>query len=105
MKATHEHLWWQYGIVYQIYPRSYQDSNGDGVGDLPGILSRLDYLKWLGVDAIWISPIYPSQMADFAYNISAYEGILPLLVSLVVFEKLVMEVQDREMRFLLDFVL
>ena len=62
--------WWQTGIIYQIYPRSFQDSNGDGVGDLNGILQRLDYLAWLGVDAIWLSPIFPSPMADFGYDIS-----------------------------------
>jgi alpha-glucosidase len=60
-----ETTWWKHGIVYQIYPRSFQDTNGDGIGDLKGICERLDYLTWLGVDAIWISPIYPSPMADF----------------------------------------
>jgi alpha-glucosidase len=60
--------WWKRGVVYQIYPRSFQDSNGDGVGDLRGICERLEYLSWLGVDAIWISPIYPSPMADFGYG-------------------------------------
>ena len=64
--------WWEKGIIYQIYPRSFQDSDGDGIGDLPGITSRLDYLQWLGVDAIWISPIYPSPMADFGYDVSDY---------------------------------
>ena len=64
--------WWQRGVIYQIYPRSFQDSNGDGIGDLTGITPRLDYLDWLGVDAIWISPIYPSPMADFGYDISDY---------------------------------
>jgi len=57
-------MWWQRGIIYQIYPRSFMDSNGYGTGDLPGIIDRLDYLEWLGVDAIWISPIFPSPMAD-----------------------------------------
>ena len=61
--------WWQPGIIYQIYPRSFQDSNGDGVGDLNGIAARLDYLAWLGVDAVWLSPIYPSPMADFGYDV------------------------------------
>src|SRR6185437_7740527 len=65
-----KHEWWQKGIVYQIYPRSFMDSNGDGIGDLRGVITRLDYLQWLGVDAIWLSPIYPSPMADFGYDIS-----------------------------------
>ncbi len=64
------HAWWQRGVVYQVYPRSFQDANGDGVGDLPGVLSRLDHLAALGVDAVWISPIYPSPMADFGYDVS-----------------------------------
>ncbi|MGN6639459.1 MAG: alpha-amylase family glycosyl hydrolase, partial [Mucilaginibacter sp.] len=68
-------LWWQKGIFYQVYPRSYQDSNGDGVGDLKGIINRLDYLKWLGISAVWLSPIYPSPMADFGYDISNYNDI------------------------------
>jgi alpha-glucosidase len=77
-KKLDEHLWWQKGIVYQIYPRSFMDSNGDGVGDLRGIIGKLDYLVWLGIDAIWISPIYPSPMADFGYDISNYTDIHPL---------------------------
>ena len=59
--------WWQRGVIYQIYPRSWMDSNGDGIGDLPGILARLDHLTWLGVDAVWISPVYPSPGADLGY--------------------------------------
>ena len=69
--------WWQRGIIYQIYPRSFMDSNGDGIGDLNGITTRLDYLAWLGVDAIWLSPIYPSPMADFGYDVEDYTGIHP----------------------------
>ncbi|EDN71698.1 alpha-glucosidase [Beggiatoa sp. SS] len=57
--------WWKTGVIYQVYPRSFQDSNGDGIGDLPGIMQRLDYLQWLGVDAIWVSPCFPSPMVDF----------------------------------------
>ena len=67
-------LWWQTGVIYQIYPRSFQDTNGDGIGDLKGIEQRLDYLANLGIDAIWISPIYPSPMADFGYDVAAIIG-------------------------------
>src|SRR5918911_1231192 len=82
------HLWWQRGIVYQVYPRSFMDSNGDGVGDLPGVLSRLDYLRWLGVDALWLSPIYPSPMKDFGYDVADYTGVHPLFGSLEDFDRL-----------------
>ena len=67
--------WWQTGVIYQVYPRSFQDTDGDGVGDLKGITARLDYLKGLGVDVVWISPIYPSPMADFGYDVSDYTGV------------------------------
>jgi 1,4-alpha-glucan branching enzyme len=70
--------WWQRGVIYQIYPRSWMDSNGDGVGDLPGILARLDHLTWLGVDAVWISPVYPSPGADLGYDVAGYTAIHPL---------------------------
>ena len=71
-------VWWRHGTFYQIYPRSFQDSNGDGVGDINGIIDRLPYLQALGIDAIWLSPIFPSPMADFGYDISDYTGIDPL---------------------------
>src|SRR5689334_19726128 len=99
-----KYLWWQRGVIYQIYPRSFQDSNGDGVGDLPGIVARLDYLEWLGVDAVWLSPIYPSPMADFGYDISNYTDIDPLFGTLADFDRLVEEVHRRGMKLLLDFV-
>jgi alpha-glucosidase len=99
-----QHEWWQQGTIYQIYPRSFQDSNGDGVGDLAGILSRLDYLEWLGVDAVWLSPIYPSPMADFGYDISDYVGIDPLFGTLDDFDHLMSEVHRRGMKLVLDFV-
>src|SRR5689334_24518162 len=70
-------MWWRDAVVYQIYPRSFQDSDGDGVGDLRGIAARLDYLAWLGVDAFWLSPIYPSPLADFGYDVSDYTAIDP----------------------------
>src|SRR5205814_5315614 len=99
------HLWWQKGTIYQVYPRSFMDSNGDGVGDLPGILSRLDYLEWLGVDAVWLSPIYPSPMADFGYDISDYTDVDPLFGSLADFDRLIAEVHRRGMKLVLDFVM
>lgn len=97
-------LWWQSGVIYQIYPRSFQDSNGDGVGDLRGILSRLDYLRDLGVDAIWLSPIYPSPMADFGYDVADYRGVDPLFGTLEDFDDLVAAAHQRGIRVLLDFV-
>jgi alpha-glucosidase len=101
---SRQHEWWQRGVIYQIYPRSFQDSDGDGVGDLRGILERLDYLESLGVDAIWLSPIYPSPMADFGYDISDYTDIDPLFGTLADFNQLVAELHRRQMRLVLDFV-
>jgi alpha-glucosidase len=97
-------LWWQRGIVYQIYPLSFHDSNGDGKGDLDGIRQRLDYLAWLGVDAVWISPIYPSPMKDFGYDISDYCDIAPTFGTLDDFDRLLAEVHTRGMKLVLDFV-
>ena len=96
--------WWQRGVIYQIYPRSFQDSNGDGIGDLDGIRTRLDHLVALGVDAIWISPIYPSPMADFGYDISDYCGIDPIFGTLADFDRLLAEAHARGLRVILDFV-
>jgi alpha-glucosidase len=96
--------WWERGIIYQIYPRSFMDSDGDGVGDLKGILNRLDYLQWLGVDAIWISPIYPSPMADFGYDISNYTEIDPIFGTLEDFEVLLAEIHRHGLKLLLDYV-
>jgi alpha-glucosidase len=84
-------LWRQRGIIYQVYPRSFMDSDGDGIGDLPGITSRLDYLHWLGVDAVWLSPIYPSPMADFGYDVSDYCDIDPIFGTLADFDTLLRE--------------
>ncbi|HVX31237.1 MAG TPA: alpha-amylase family glycosyl hydrolase, partial [Nitrolancea sp.] len=91
-------LWWQRGIIYQIYPRSFMDSNGDGIGDLPGITSKLDYLVWLGVDAIWLSPICPSPMVDFGYDVSDYRDIDPIFGTLADFDELIREAHRREIR-------
>jgi len=104
-----EPLWWKEGVVYQIYPRSFQDANGDGIGDLEGIVRRLDYLNGdgnhaLGVDAIWLSPIYPSPMADFGYDISDYCGIDPVFGDHDTFDRLVLEAHRRGIRVILDMV-
>jgi alpha-glucosidase len=97
-------IWWKHGIIYQIYPRSFQDQDGDGVGDLKGIIRRLDYLVWLGVDAVWISPIYPSPMADFGYDVADYCDIDPLFGSLADFDALVRDAHARGLKVILDFV-
>jgi alpha-glucosidase len=99
-----KHSWWQSGVVYQVYPRSFQDSNGDGVGDLPGILSRLDHIAALGADAVWISPIFPSPMADFGYDVSDYTGIEPQFGTLGDFDRLMAAARARGLRVILDYV-
>ena len=101
---THSHSWWQTGVIYQIYPRSFLDSNGDGIGDLPGIASKLGYLRWLGVDAIWLSPIYPSPMADFGYDITNYTGVHPLFGTLEDLDNLLEQAHQRDLKLILDFV-
>src|SRR5215470_3891318 len=97
-------LWWQSGVIYQIYPRSFYDGNGDGVGDLGGILARLDYLADLGIDAIWISPFYPSPMADFGYDISNFTDVDPIFGDLPTFERVVEAAHKRNIRVIVDFV-
>ena len=96
--------WWQTGIIYQIYPRSFQDSNADGVGDLKGIIRRLDYLKSLHIDAIWLSPIFPSPMRDFGYDVADYCDIHPLFGTLADFDRLVAETHDCDLKIILDLV-
>ncbi|CAN5678412.1 alpha-amylase family glycosyl hydrolase [soil metagenome] len=103
--AANQNPWWKYGVIYEMYPRSFQDSNGDGVGDLQGIVQRLDYLKGLGVDAIWLTPIYPSPQADFGYDISDYTAIDPMYGTMADFDRLVAEAKKRNMRVLMDLVL
>jgi len=97
-------MWWQDAVIYQIYPRSFQDSDGDGVGDLRGIEQRLDHLAWLGVDALWLSPIYPSPMYDFGYDVANYEDVDPVFGSLDEFDSLVAAARERGLRVLLDLV-
>jgi len=96
--------WWQRGVIYQIYPRSFQDSNGDGIGDLRGIIQRLDYFSSLGIDATWISPIYPSPMADFGYDVSDYCAIDSIFGDLQDFDRLVASAHERGIKVILDFV-
>lgn len=96
--------WWERGTIYQVYPRSFQDSDGDGVGDLPGITRRLEYLRWLGMDAVWISPIYPSPRADFGYDISDYTDVHPMFGTLKDFDVLVAEAHRLDLKVILDYV-
>jgi alpha-glucosidase len=96
--------WWREAVVYQVYPRSFQDSDGDGIGDLRGLISRLGYLEWLGVDALWLSPIYPSPLADSGYDVADHTAIDPVYGSLADFDALVGDCRARGMRLLLDLV-
>jgi alpha-glucosidase len=96
--------WWQRGIIYQVYPRSFQDSNGDGIGDLAGVARRLQHLVMLGVDALWLSPIQPSPMADLGYDVADYCGIDPIFGTMDAFDALVEEAHARGLKLILDFV-
>jgi alpha-glucosidase len=102
---SNERDWWKNAVIYEIYPRSFQDSNGDGIGDLNGITSRLDYLKELGVDAIWLTPCYPSPQVDFGYDISDYRAIDPQYGNLADFDRLVAEAGKRHIRVIMDMVM
>lgn len=98
------HPWWQHAVFYEIYPRSFADSNNDGVGDLNGIASKLDYLKELGVDAIWITPCFPSPQVDFGYDVSDYEAIDPMYGTMKDFDHLMSEAKKRNIGIVFDFV-
>ena len=102
MKRSEE--WWKSAVIYHIYPRSFQDSDNDGIGDLNGIRNRLGYLKWLGVDAFWLSPVYPSPMADFGYDVSNHCDIDPMFGTLNDMDLLIEEAHRKELRLILDFV-
>ena len=96
--------WWRRGVIYQVYPRSFFDTNGDGVGDLRGIAAKLDYLAWLGIDAIWISPFYPSPMRDFGYDVTDHRGVDPVFGTLEDFDRLLAEAHARGLRVVLDYI-
>ena len=98
-------VWWKHAVIYEIYPRSFQDSNGDGIGDLNGITDRLDYLRSLGVNAIWLTPIYPSPQVDFGYDISDYEAIDPQYGTMADFDRLVAEAKKRDIGIIMDMVM
>jgi alpha-glucosidase len=97
-------MWWQEAVVYQIYPRSFADASGDGVGDLDGLRAHLEHLQWLGVDALWLSPIYRSPMADFGYDVADYRDVDPLFGDLAAFDALLEDAHARGLRVLLDWV-
>ncbi len=104
-RSAHDPLpWWKRGAIYQIYPRSFADSDGDGVGDLEGIRSHLDHVASLGVEAIWLSPVFPSPMADFGYDVSDYCDIDPTFGTLADFDRLVADAHARGIRIVLDWV-
>src|SRR3954453_3170888 len=98
------HQWWQHAVFYEIYPRSFADSNNDGIGDIPGINSKMDYLHWLGVDAIWISPMFPSPQVDLGYDVSDYENVDPKYGTLADMDKLLANGQSKNMKVILDYV-
>lgn len=102
--GSREETWWRSGVLYEIYPRSYADSNSDGVGDLRGVIDRLDHLAWLGVDAIWLNPTTPSPNADWGYDVSDYRSVDPALGDLETLDRLVAEAGARGIRILLDLV-
>src|SRR5690349_1263006 len=102
--STSRNAWWHTATVYQVYPRSFADSNGDGVGDLPGITSKLEYLKALGIELIWLSPVYASPMDDNGYDISDYQAIAPEFGTLADFDDLVAQARSRGIGVVLDLV-
>ena len=99
-----ERQWWHSSVVYQIYPRSFNDSNGDGIGDINGIREKLDYLKELGIDVIWLSPVYKSPNDDNGYDISDYQDIMSDFGNMDDFDELLREVHARQMKLIIDLV-
>ncbi len=104
-KQSNDSKWWKSAVIYQIYPRSFADSNGDGIGDLKGIISKLDYLETLGIDAVWLSPVCRSPQDDNGYDISDYQDIDPMFGTLEDMEELIEEAGKRRIRIIMDLVL
>ena len=103
--AVNNNAWWKKTAIYQIYPRSFKDSNGDGIGDLQGIISKLEYLEWLGIKAIWLSPVYKSPMIDFGYDISDYIDIDPIFGTLQDFDDLIAKAHAKGIKIIMDYVM
>jgi len=104
-ETTEPWIWWKHGVIYHIYPRSFQDSNSDGIGDIRGIIRRLSYLKELGIDGIWISPLYKSPMVDFGYDVSGYREIDPTFGTMEDFMELLEKAHNSGIRVILDMIL
>src|SRR5947209_12054729 len=104
LQRSAEQSWWQRAVIYQVAVQSFQDSNGDGKGDLRGLIDRIDHLTWLGIDAVWLTPIYPSPMRDFGYDIADFCAINPVYGKLEDFDELVSALHARDVRLILDFV-
>ena len=104
MNNKKKYEWWQHGIIYEVYLRSFKDSDGDGIGDLKGVVEKLDYLEWLGINAIWITPFYPSPMKDLGYDISDYRGTDPVFGTMDDFDKLLAAVHQKNMKLIIDLV-
>jgi alpha-glucosidase len=104
MAQAAQDLWWQSAVIYEVYARSFQDTNRDGIGDIRGLIQRLDYLQWLGVNAVWLTPVYPSPMKDLGYDISDYTGIDAVFGKMDDFDELLREVHSRDMKLIVDFI-
>jgi glycosidase len=106
LSNSEQHEWWQSGVVYQIYPRSFKDTTGNGIGDLQGIIDKMDYLsETLGIDAIWVSPFYPSPMTDFGYDVSDYRDVDAMFGNLATFDRLVARAHEAGIKVIVDFVI
>ena len=104
VRDPESHQWWQNAVFYELYPRSFADSNNDGIGDLNGIDQHLDYLRWLGVDAVWLTPMFPSPQVDFGYDVSDYQNVDPKYGTLADMDKLIADGKTHQVKFILDFV-